>query len=349
MPIKSILFFICNIFFLSLPVFAQTNQIFEEEKLCLENRLKMKTWHIVFNRNIVDKEDTDRNNVIQNVYIYDINRQRSDKTKLQESLDKEIKPCTRTYFYDGKRMHSYESGIDKDGATWALEFRTPDGSREKEQYESYFDVRILGMNTSGIYLRLPLTALITTSYPEIKRGEIVDETCNGIPCKKITYILDNRPYSHCWIAPSKGYSVIRFEIRSTDGIYYEYTDLKVQEYKNSGIWYPYYSKFERYENNELTISEEMDIDVISINEPIDDKYFSLASLNIPPGTMVADPELGRGNYVWDGKEVVSEDFYRYGSGIPQQSPRSRYFVLLAINLLIIGIYFLWKFHSTKIK
>jgi hypothetical protein len=349
MPIKSILFFICNVFFLFSSVFAQTIQVFDEEKLCLENRLKMKTWHIVFNRKIIDKEDTDRNNVIKNEYIYDTNRQRSDRTKLQKSLNNEIKPFTRTYIYDGKRMYSYESGIDKDGTSWALEFYTPNESREKEQYESYFDVRILGMNTSGIYLKLPLTALITTSYPEIRRSEIVDDIYNEIPCKKITYIFDNQPYSHCWIAPTNGYSVLRFEIRSADGVYHEYTDLKVKEYKNSGIWYPYYSKSERYANNELIISEEMDIEVVSINEPIDDKFFSLASLNVPVGTMVADPELGSGNYVWDGKEVISENWYRYGSGISPRSPKSRYLTLLAINLLIIGLYCLWKYHKIKNK
>jgi hypothetical protein len=244
-------------------------------------------------------------------------------------------------------MHSFESGIDKNGARCALEFYTPDDSREKEQYESYFDVRILGMSTSGMYLQCPLTELIATPYPNVKR-EILDDIYCEVPCKKIIYSSD---YGKAFvqIAPSKGYSALRIEIRSPNGEYYEYTDLKVQEYKKTGIWYPFYSKLERYENNELTLSEEMDIEVISINEPIDDKYFSVASLNVPPGTMVADPELGSGNYVWDGKEVVSENFYRYGSGIVPPSSRSRYLMLLAINLLIIGLYCLWKYYKTKNK
>jgi hypothetical protein len=276
------------------------------------------------------------------MYIYDTNRQRSDQTKLQESLNAAIKPFTRTYIYDGRRMHTYESGINRDGTRYALEFYTPDESREKEQYESYFDVRTLGMKTSGISLLSSLTEIISTTHPNVRR-EMIDDIYTGIPCKKIIY-SSVYAASSAHIAPSKGYSVLRIEIRSPDGEFYEYTDLKVKEYKNSEIWYPYYSKSERYINEERTISEELDIEVISINESIDDKYFSLASLNVPVGTMVADPEQGSGNYVWDGQEVISENWYRYGSGISPRSPKSRYFMLLAINLLIIGLYFLWKYH-----
>ncbi|MDR2409678.1 MAG: hypothetical protein LBE13_16425 [Bacteroidales bacterium] len=343
MSIKNILFFICNIFFLSSTVFAQTIQVFEEEKLCLENRLKMKTWHIVFNRKIIDKEDSKRNNLIKNVSIYDITRQRSDRTELEESLNQRIEPSTRTNIYDGKRIYSYKSGIDKEGATWALEFQTLEDKRKNDP-SSYFEVRTLGLHPSGMLYKFPLTEYITTSNPAISRS-ITDDVWDKIPCKKITYTFEGLGHSHCWIDPSKGYSVLRFEQATFDNTRREYTDLQVKEYKNTGIWYPCYCIFERYENKDLIISEEMDIEVISINEPIDDKYFSLASLNVPVGTMVADPELGSGNYVWDGKEVVSENFYRYGSGISPISPKSRYFMLLAINLLIIGLYCFWKYYQ----
>ncbi|MDR0704960.1 MAG: hypothetical protein LBF88_08225 [Planctomycetaceae bacterium] len=322
-------------------VFAQTNQVFDEEKLCLENRLKMKTWHIVFNRKIMDKEDSKRNNLIKNVSIYDIIRQRSDRTELEESLNQQIEPSTRTYIYDGKKIYSYRSGIDKDEAKWALEFQTLEGKQENDP--SYYEVRTLGLHPSGMLYKFPLTEYITTSNPAISRS-ITDDVWDKIPCKKITYTFEGLGYSHCWIDPSKGYSVIRFEQATFDNTRREYTDLHVKKYKNTGIWYPSYCIFERYENKDLIIFEEMDIDVISINELIDDKYFNVASLNVPVGTMVADPELGSGNYVWDGKEVVSENFYRYGSGISPKSPKSRYLMLLAINLLVIGFYCLWKYH-----
>ena len=103
----------------------------------------------------------------------------------------------------------------------------------------------------------------------------------------------------------------------------------------SGLWYPSRWVYE-YQKGTLVEREENFLEVISINQPIDPKRFTLADIEslIPLGTPVIwkldSPPPAKGMFLWDGKKVVGLSDYQVGNN-RADAPWSRRLFLICVN------------------
>jgi len=73
-----------------------------------------------------------------------------------------------------------------------------------------------------------------------------------------------------------------------------------------GIWFPRKVRFSQVDGDSIE-TEEANIKIIKLNEPVDGTFFSLSKMNIPAGTKaVLSPSSGSGRFVWDGNSLLPD-------------------------------------------
>jgi len=170
---------------------------------------------------------------------------------------------------------------------------------------------------------------------------VVDDTLeDGTLCKKVTAVYGKMGYSTYWVSVEEGYSIRRHQFDGSKAHpipgYHECTEIAVTEWKDSGIWLPQATYYERHENDELVLSEDAEIEFVSINEPLDKTLFEPISFNIKPGTNTYRyPNPTHRRFIWDGEQVVPRDV-RGNTNPTSQPERSNWTMWL---LLINAIFF----------
>jgi hypothetical protein len=115
-------------------------------------------------------------------------------------------------------------------------------------------------------------------------------------------------------------------------------------HKSSGCWYPAKWVYERHENGKLTKKEEVSVELISLNEPIDPALFTLNGLErLKPDTRVnwlasSPPPPAEGSLLWNGKDIVSG---RPGYGLPEDflNRSNRLTVIIIVNVIFLSLIF----------
>jgi len=176
--------------------------------------------------------------------------------------------------------------------------------------------------------------------PKVSRDQIDDQLA-----WRVEYMHVNDCKVRYWIVPDKGYNVVKMEAEfEGDGI--RFCDRSQSDFAldaKSGLWFPQRYRFRRTENGTPTSFEDVEITTVSLNKPIAPRLFTLATMNVPPGTVVqripADP---RGSVFWDGKDIVPMKETRpVGSG---RSIASRW-VLAGVSLVFaaVGCFAAWRY------
>jgi hypothetical protein len=218
----------------------------------------------------------------------------------------------------------------------------------KQKLSEFRDLLILGFSSSGFALHSAIDAFVCS--PERKNIRMTDDILNGIPCKKVSFehIRSNAKADY-WIVPEMGYSIIRLACKTGDGTGEEETNLQLKKDEASGIWFPSFSKWERFMNKELTDSEELQIEVVSFNKKLDHSYFTPSTMNIPVGTVaIIDPLSAYQNYFWDGEKVTDESGTELVDSWDMTSntfSRRFHLFLSACGFIMIGMILLLKYFN----
>jgi hypothetical protein len=333
----------------------QQNEILEMEKKCLSNRLVIKTYHVKVKQNSFEKGDTSQQKVIALEFYYGEKDKRLDTTYEWYNLKIQPEPgyYTSVYTVSGsdKKYYHWFSGISEDGLPSTLQiYPIKDEMDAKQKLSNFRDLLILGFSSSGLALHSSIDAFACS--PERKNIRMTDDILNGIPCKKISFEhIRSHAKADYWIVPEMGYSVIRLACKTNDGISEEETNLQLKKEESSGIWFPSFSKWERFVNKELTDSEELQIEVVSFNKKLDHSYFTPSTMNVPAGTVaIISPLSAYQNYFWDGEKVVDESGTELVDSWDMTnntfSLRFRLFIL-ACGFVLIGIALLLKYFSRR--
>lgn len=179
---------------------------------------------------------------------------------------------------------------------------------------------------------------------------MTDEVLDGIECKKITCTNpENKNSATYWIAPALGSSIIRIDCDDNEGCV-DSTVLQVAKDTRSGIWLPTSSKFTRIAQGKLEISEELRIEVLSLNQSLDLSYFTPQKMEVPVGTLtIMMPESTEQNYFWDGEKIVGEN----GSVFENTGERNHFsnirLFLIAVGLAMVSVACFWKFMACREK
>ncbi len=195
-----------------------------------------------------------------------------------------------------------------------------DGIR-KEFLTEIFDPRMLGLGaieSTGLRLYHFETVLnsVNRDKPKLHR-----DRWKEADCWVISFHKNNGVYYELWIVPSHGYNVARIISEShPNGKPYRVTvETEAAPVGNSGLWFPRTCTCESVSDGELIQKEELRMTKISLNEPIDDKVFTLAGMGIKPGTPIAG-KLPNGEphvWTWTGTSVVD---HVNPTIIPKSSP-----------------------------
>jgi hypothetical protein len=312
--------------------------------LAVENRLKIKQWHVR-----LDCVNTghlqDRLPTIFSFYV-DGQRKREEKTFPKLEGQNNNQTSTTISLLDNQSYYLYQKIDNLNKPTMPIYQAEQVGKyAPKDVFE--MDFRVFGFAPLEFGRgKDPLRAFVTNleHYKNVEKITMNSETINGIACKKIKYFMDKGDaYFAIWFALDYAYSPIRVETESKQHQLFDYTTVEVNQYKNTDIWVPGKVIAERLINGQSHRKTEYTITVYSINEPLDPKVFTLEGLNIPVGTPVdmhPDPEhLPR---LWDGKKVVTEGEMLTNQMIAEKH-NQRSFILLIVSLGLIGIIGLYRF------
>lgn len=138
---------------------------------------------------------------------------------------------------------------------------------------------------------------------------LVDDVRGGVACKKLTFTQKPMGHRHTlWIAPARGSSVLKYSIDyqegETSGTVQTVYD--VAQWRDTGIWYPVSWVHEMTADSKVTRYEEVDVEIISLNEPIDKELFKATSLGVPVGKRTyLRPNPAQATYTWDGEKPVA--------------------------------------------
>jgi hypothetical protein len=333
--------FIGTIFvLLASAVFAQESVEIIERK-CIESRLAIKTYHIKVERDIHDVNDKSRVRNIGFEYYYDTQNKRCDTAFEWTNPKLQSEPGRYTQMEvwneDEKKRYFWFSGISEDGLPSALQIYSIDDTTDREAaMRNFVDFRIIGFTPQGFTLQVSFDDIV--SSPVRRNVTMADVQFKGMDCKKISFVHAVSGSKGCfWIVPDKGYNILRFECEREDISWKGWTELEIKQDASTGIWFPESSRMEQYKNGQLTVKEDLKINVISLNKKIDPAYFTPQKMNVTVGASVFIPPLTDTiNLFWDGEKIIDESESEFLFKIEKKSLLWNY-TLVAAGLLLIGI------------
>ena len=181
-------------------------------------------------------------------------------------------------------------------------------------------------------------------------------TLNGIDCWKVEYISSDDRTVRTWIAPGMGFGVLRMEVQFEDSAgvpFLSRSDCTLAQDKVSGIWFPHLFSYRRHVRGKVEIEEDLEVQVVSLNQALDPKLFTLEGIDcLPSGEQVSwvsnTPAPASGYLIWNGRELVS--------GTPPAIPRldqpqrggnSLLIFIIAVLCAVAAAFCAWRYFKTK--
>jgi len=169
-------------------------------------------------------------------------------------------------------------------------------------------------------------------------------TWDGRDARKVSFAIGENSLAY-WVVPSQGHSIVRMEQRWQDrekkeGMQLNCVQCSVQHTRD-GIWFPTKVRYQEFLNGGLLTQEDLDIEVLSVNQPIALAMFEPETMGIPADTLVQRmPRDPGGELKWDGQRIVrmtEEDLLKRMARRPDGSGTFRRVLLLSLSLVFAGI------------
>jgi hypothetical protein len=325
------------------------------EQKAMENRLKMESFEVIIDIVSGTENKIDGYDCIRFHYFVDNNKNkiRLDSTfrlTAQVPVGVEV-PHEYTFIesWDDDQIYLFQKGLQLyNGVATGLALIARERTNQDTINRTIVDCRVLGLTSIGLTAAVPLNFVLLD--PNRKNFSIVEESINGIPCKKISSEHPNGAVTITWIVPAQGYSVLRMRMSSADNSLVDQADYTVAEYKNSGIWFPTISEYKRMRNGNIESFQNLSVQVVSLNEPLPADIFNPKSFDVPLGkTAYTAGKKSIGKLYWDGNKIANENETVLNSiPIPSRGNAFRYF-LIAAGLALISIACLFKYLELRKK
>ena len=251
--------------------------------------------------------------------------------------------------------------------TMALVFY--DGYGNTSPTQSVPNPRWFGCLATGIegaeFLLSPLEIYGSKAGKYTKYPAVESDVQANVDCWKVSFTLEQHtsnvvpdmlPYT-IWVDKSDTSRLLRVESRVEVGgnLYINSVDSESEKYQNK-IWFPTKLTYKRTVNGTVVASQEAQVKVISLNEPLHEDTFSPKGISfLKPGTPVAwamerDRPAPKEQLVWNGKEVVAEGTFELEKVMAESvrfKPINLFLMLVGIALILFGIgLHLWKKYGT---
>ncbi len=244
---------------------------------------------------------------------------------------------------DGKGVAAYKMARNKTG---------PNGKPFGGNYLPYrLDPRLVGLAPCAPTLVYIVDMEYLLMRPDREDTSIAADVLDGVDTWRIEYRRKNGEPVKFWIAPSKGYSLLRAsEVEPYgDSKIEDSIQCEVEQFGAQQIWYPSRVYYERKLDGEKVMSSTLTTTHAEFNQPIDAALFTMAGMDIPAGTMVVEqPRNPDGGREWNGKELVL-----MGRKSPTYTgpPSSRPWMwwIVSINLLVVSVLLMMFWARSRLR
>ncbi len=226
----------------------------------------------------------------------------------------------------------------------ALTLRKAQPSDSRETY-SPIDPRLLGMAPESV------PNLIRANLETwVGRSDRSPPSCQRLSWKeldawRIDYVtLKGRPV-RMWMVPAYGPSLARLETElDVDGQHYFFSvESAFRQHATSGLWFPSTVTSEQHIDGVLEEKEVVDVQVVSLNEPLDPVVFTLAGMDIPKDTPITGIKSSDGStFFWNGKEIVPQVEQPRNKYTSNPTTRRWLFIVNAVFLALVAAVLFWR-------
>jgi hypothetical protein len=301
-------FFLVIIYFFTPQLIAVPTalEIAEYGNKAVENRLKMKSWHVrVQHKNFFLNRPEISNKDITVEYYVDGIKNRVDQTfPYEKQIEGREKTFTHITSRDDKNQYSYSTEVLEDGTPVALSviplnhplprYKDKVHELEHQAMTRVADIRVLGFLSTGMIVTPPNFMVFIHHCEDRSDLKMEDDEIDGIKCKKISFVYRNPDnvseimrYHRFWIDPEQGYSILRSEGEPGDHSFLDRTDVTVMKHEKTSLWVPIKSVFERTAEKDgkkfIKRAEYLTLEYLSLNEDIPEETFTPVTMNIPVG------------------------------------------------------------------
>ncbi len=143
---------------------------------------------------------------------------------------------------------------------------------------------------------------------------VTQEMWKGQDCYRIVFKTERGPTAQIWIVPAWGGSVVKVQLSGQTKAgkpliatpLIETVETEVAPAGPGGIWFPRVCTYTRTLGGELEKRQVAKVEVVSINQPIDPRAFSLAGMDLPARTPVVTGQANPKKAIlsWDGEKLV---------------------------------------------
>jgi hypothetical protein len=181
----------------------------------------------------------------------------------------------------------------------------------------------------------------------VKTWRIVQHTKHGVKISR-------------WIAPNRGYSILRIQVEPPpikDTVVVDTMDCEVVEYQiddtslePATVWFPKNVVYQRMLDGNVGIKETLTVLSAHFNGPISQEEFTLSKMGVQAGTSVlehpAHPEYSR---MWDGEKIVPVSAIVEPVDPLKEPETSRLWILLSVNsgILAVFLFFLYLYRQKR--
>ncbi len=173
----------------------------------------------------------------------------------------------------------------------------PDWEEESRRY----DLRSLGFQTSGPLAAEAIDCLFKLAATE---KELVADKVNGCNCDKVSFDLESGVECDLWFAESLDYAPLRLRFHSPVNQLTWQVDLDVEEWEDSGLYFPVRYETTLTGGNHKTMVERGHLVIHSLNGPLPDNTFHLSGLEIPEGKSIQKLPSDGPAKIWNGEKIV---------------------------------------------
>lgn len=339
-------------FAVSCNLITQAAEVSEVEQLALANRKAIRSGQVDILA-IVTNRDGDP--VRKNEYWIEFE---NDKLRFDEFVSQKLDDASGLSGFKMQNIrtaegHLFHRDAEHAGINTAVTKVSPEDMKEADSGSSLFDPRLLGFVTARCVNLYAFNFESFVGNPQRVDVSVVPEEFDGRNVLRVEYSRSDGAKSSIWIDPDRGHCVVRGETTSTfeSDVFLERFDCELKQYGSDGIWFPETIRFEQFFNGVLSQGEIATVRAAKFNFDVNDDRFTLATMNIPPGTPIADSAQNpNGTQMWNGTKLVRmENPDLLASSLkdpPSQNTTSFWVVLLSSNLLfIVGLFLYWRYRK----
>lgn len=229
----------------------------------------------------------------------------SKQSKTNERIDDPLEHApTRKNVIAGGKYYSHTDKLSPQGRRMALTIKD---LRKSEGPLDVFDPRLIGMLPCDTAILHAMNVGDFLTQKDKVDSTVKTEMISGQRVLRVDSSYRNGRKARMWFAPQQGGSLIRGEsefVHPKDGKVVDSIECDMKQWDADGVWFPKKVVYQRRLNGDVVTEEQLTVKSAEFNIPVDESVFTLAGMDIPPGTDVVETPSFHVSRIWNGSKLA---------------------------------------------